>query len=214
MDAASPRRLPRFSRTERAVHWVYASAFVVLLVSGLCLYLPSLAEAVGRRPLLKTIHVYAALACLAGLFLVVILGDRRQLRATIHEIDVWDRDDRSWFRRRSTPQGRLNAGQKLNAIVTTSFAVLFTITGALLWYGERNTRFRFADTILIHDWLMYVSFFLFLGHLYLSVVHPKTRHALVGITRGWVDEDWALEHHRKWAEHQRVTAARAGEPEV
>jgi len=211
MDARSPRRLPRFTRTERAVHWVHAAAFVVLLGSGLCLYLPSLAEAVGRRPLLKTIHVYTALAWIAALLLVVAVGDRRSLRAALHELDVWDRDDRAWFRHRSTPSGRLNAGQKLNSIVTASFAVLFTVTGGLLWYGERDTRFRFADTILIHDWLMYVSFFLFLGHLYLSVIHPKTRHSLVGITRGWVDEDWALTHHRTWAEQ---AAARLGETKL
>jgi len=46
------------ARTERTVHWVYAPAFVVLLVTGSALYLPSLAELIGRRPLLKTIHVY------------------------------------------------------------------------------------------------------------------------------------------------------------
>ena len=198
--AVASGRLHRFSRTERAVHWVHASAFVVLLVSGLCLYLPSLAELTGRRPLLKTIHVYTAVAWIAALLLIVAVGDRRSLRDTIREIDLWDRDDREWLKRRHPPQCRLNAGQKLNAIATASFAVLFAVTGALLWYGERNTRFRFADTILIHDWLMYVSFFLFLGHLYLSLVHPKTRHALNGITRGWVDEEWALQHHRKWAE--------------
>ncbi len=196
----SSRRLHRFSRTERSLHWVHAAAFVVLLVSGLCLYLPSLAELVGRRPLLKTIHVYTALAWIAALLVVIAFGDRRSVRQTIREIDVWDRDDRDWLRRRRTPQGRLNAGQKLNAIVTAAFAVLFTVTGFLLWYGERNTRFRFADTILIHDWLMYVAFFLFLGHLYLTLIHPTTRHSLNGITRGWVDEQWALEHHRKWAE--------------
>jgi formate dehydrogenase subunit gamma len=203
MATASPRRLHRFTRTERSVHWVHAVAFVVLLVSGLCLYLPSLAELIGRRPLLKTIHVYTALAWIAALIVILVVGDRRSLRATIREIDVWDRDDRDWLKRRHTPQGRLNAGQKLNAIVTASFAVLFAVTGALLWYGERDTRFRFADTILIHDWLMYVSFLLFLGHLYLSLIHRKTRHALNGITRGWVDEEWALEHHRKWAEATR-----------
>ena len=202
MDAPSPRRLARFSRTERAVHWVYAAAFVVLLGSGLCLYLPSLAEAVGRRPLLKTIHVYTALALIAALVVVVVVGDRRSLRATAHEVDVWDPADRAWFRRRRTPSGRLNAGQKLNSVITASFAVLFTVTGGLLWYGERDTRFRFADTILVHDWLTYISLFLFTGHLYLSVIHPRTRHSLVGITRGWVDEDWALEHHRTWAEAQ------------
>jgi formate dehydrogenase subunit gamma len=206
MDApSSSRRLHRFTRTERSLHWVHAAAFGVLLVSGLCLYLPNLAELVGRRPLLKTIHVYTALAWIAALLVVVAFGDRRSVRQTIREIDVWDRDDRDWLRRRRAPQGRLNAGQKLNAIATAAFAVLFTVTGLLLWYGERNTRFRFADTILIHDWLMYVSFFLLLGHLYLSLIHPTTRHALSGITRGWVDEQWALEHHRKWAEELGAT---------
>jgi formate dehydrogenase subunit gamma len=196
---AEPVRLPRFTRTERAVHWVHATAFLILLGSGLCLYLPSLAELVGRRPLLKNIHVYTAVAWVIALALVVAFGDRRSLRATAHEIDLFDTDDRRWLRgRRPAPQGRLNAGQKVNAIITAAFAVLFLVTGFLLWYGERNTRFRFAQTILIHDWLMYVSFFLFLGHLYLAVIHPKTRHALNGMTRGWVDRDWAQQHHAKW----------------
>ena len=101
----------------------------VLLASGLCLYLPSLAEAVGRRPLLKTIHLYTALAWLVALVAVVAVGDRRSLRATVHEIDTFDRDDRDWLRHRPAPQGRLNAGQKLNAIITAAFAVLFGVTG-------------------------------------------------------------------------------------
>lgn len=200
--ATAPRRLARFGRTERTLHWVHASAFLVLLGSGLCLYLPSLAEAVGRRPLLKDIHIYTALAWACALIAIVVLGDRRALARTAREIDEFDADDRAWLRFGRTPQGRLNAGQKVNAIVTAAFAVLFSVTGFLLWYGERDTRFRFAGTLLVHDWLMYVSFILFLGHLYLAVIYPKTRHALSGITRGWVREDWALEHHRKWAESQ------------
>jgi formate dehydrogenase subunit gamma len=196
---ADALRLPRFTRTERAVHWVHATAFVVLLGSGLCLYLPTLAEAVGRRPLLKSIHLYTAVAWVIALVAVVAAGDRRSLRSTLHEIDTFDRDDRNWLRRRPAPQGRLNAGQKLNAIITAAFAILFTVTGVLLWYGERDTRFRFAQTILIHDWLMYASFWLFVGHLYLSLIHPKTRHALHGITGGSVDAKWARVHHAKWA---------------
>jgi formate dehydrogenase subunit gamma len=186
------------------VHWVHATAFLILLATGLCLYLPSLAEAVGRRPLLKDIHIYTAVAWAVALVLVVVVGDRRSLLATAREIDRFDSDDRAWLRRRPSREGRLNAGQKLNAVVTAAFAVLFVVTGFLLWYGERDTRFRFAQTILIHDWLMYVSFFLFLGHLYLSVIHPRTRHALSGMTRGWVRRDWALEHHPKWVESLEV----------
>ena len=202
MEGEAPRRLARFTRTERAVHWIHAAAFVVLLASGLCLYLPALAELVGRRPLLKSIHFYTALAWLAALVAVAVAGDRRALLATAREVERFDADDRAWLRSRSTPSGRLNAGQKLNAAASAAFAILFTVTGFLLWYGERDTRFRFANTLLIHDWLMYVSVILLAGHLYLSLVKRSTRHSLSGITRGWVDEDWARVHHLKWAEQQ------------
>jgi formate dehydrogenase subunit gamma len=201
--ATEPRRLPRFGRTERTLHWVHAAAFLVLLGSGLCLYLPSLAQAVGRRPLLKDIHVYTAAAWAIALVAVVVLGDRRALLATAREIDRFDADDRAWLVGGRTPQGRLNAGQKVNAILTSAFALLFAVTGVLLWYGERDTRFRFASTLLVHDWLMYVSFVLLMGHLFLAVIYPRTRHALSGMTRGWVREDWALQHHRKWAEGEK-----------
>ena len=66
----------------------------------------------------------------------------------------------------------MNRGQKLNTIVTAAFAILFAVSGFLLWYGERDTRFRFASTLLVHDWLMYVSFVLFLGHLYYALILP------------------------------------------
>ncbi|HEY7399254.1 MAG TPA: cytochrome b/b6 domain-containing protein [Gaiellaceae bacterium] len=211
--APERRRLPRFGRTLRLVHWVHATAFLILLGSGLCLYLPTLAEAVNRRPLLKAIHIYTAVAWLVALVLVVCFGDRRELGRAVREIDRFDADDRAWLRGRAAPQGWLNAGQKLNAIVTAAFAILFAISGFFLWYGERDTRFRLANALLVHDWLMYASFFLFIGHLYLSLVYPRTRHALSGMTRGWVDEDWALRHHRKWVESVRedvLVAARPG----
>ncbi len=179
---------------------MHASAFLVLLASGLALYLPSLAELVGRRPLLKDVHVYTAAAWAFALVLVVLLGNRRALRATAREINLFDADDRDWLRRRGAPQGRLNAGQKLNTVVSAAFAILFAVSGVLLWLGERDTRFRFAQTILIHDWLTMASLVLFLGHLYLAVIHPSTRHALNGMTRGWVDAGWARRHHAKWAE--------------
>ena len=47
---------------------------------------------------------------------------------------------------------------------------------------------------------MYISLVLVVGHLYLAIIHPKTRHALRGMTLGSVSEKWALEHHLKWAE--------------
>jgi formate dehydrogenase subunit gamma len=186
---------------------VHASAFFVLLGSGLVLYVPRLSELVGRRPLVKDVHFDTGLAWLVALALVVVLGDRRGLRRTLRELDAFDQDDRLWLRRIPRPQGRFNAGQKLNAALTAAFGLLFFVSGLLLWYGERDNRFRFASTILLHDGLMYVSLVLLLGHLYLALIYPSTRHALRGMTRGTVRRDWALQHHRKWVEEQAPPGA-------
>lgn len=194
--------IERFSRTERAAHWVHATAFLALLATGLALYFPSLSEAVGRRPLLKDLHVYTAVAWVAGLTLVVVLGDRRRIRQTLHELDVFDADDLLWLQRYPRPQGRFNAGQKINAALTGAFAVLFAVSGSLLWLGERDHRFQFASTILLHDWLTLFSLVLLVGHLYLALIYPATRHALRGITTGSVRRDWAARHHEKWVREQ------------
>ena len=191
-------RVRRFSRTERALHWLHASAFFVLLGSGFVLYLPSLAQAVGRRPLVKAVHIDTAIAWALALLLVVLLGDRHGLRRTLGELDLFDEDDRLWLRGVRVPQGRFNAGQKLNAALTAAFAVLFAGSGFLLWLGERDVRFRFAGTIVLHDGLMWISLVLLVGHLYLALIYPATRHALRGMTRGSVRRDWALRHHEKW----------------
>jgi formate dehydrogenase subunit gamma len=201
--ASEQTYLARFSRTERAVHWVHACAFLALLATGLVLYVPRLSVLVGRRPLLKDVHVYTAVAWIAALVLVVALGDRRNLRATVRELDRFDDDDVDWLRRRPAPQGRFNAGQKINAALTAAFALLFTVSGALLWLGERDHRFQFASTILLHDWLTLVSVVLLAGHLYLALIYPATRHSLRGITTGSVRRDWAERHHAKWADQQR-----------
>ena len=204
---AEKRRLLRFTRTERALHWVHATAFLVLLATGLALYLPSLAELVGRRPLLKNVHVYTVVAWAVAIVVVVLVGDRRSLRRTLREIDGSTGTTAMAAPAQRAP-GRFNAGQKLNAAITAAFAMLFAVSGTLLWLGERDTRFRFAQTILIHDWLTQISLVLFLGHLYLAVIHPSTRHALNGMTRGWVDVEWAERHHPKWPGDARPTRVR------
>jgi len=84
---------------------VHASAFFVLLGSGLVLYLPSLAAQVGRRPLVKDVHLLTALAWILALAAVIVLGDRRGLRATTRELDVFDADDRRWLLGKDAPQG-------------------------------------------------------------------------------------------------------------
>jgi formate dehydrogenase subunit gamma len=193
------RYVRRFSRTERLLHWANAIGFLFLLASGLALYLPSVEVWIGRRPLVQDVHFYAGLGWIAVLVLVAVLGDRRGLLRTARELDGFDGDDLRWLAgRRPAPQGRFNAGQKINAAITAGLTLLFLCSGVLLWLGERDTRFRFASTVILHDGLMYISVMLLVGHLYLAVIHPATRHALRGITVGSVSEEWAIQHHPKW----------------
>jgi formate dehydrogenase subunit gamma len=203
-SSSRPRYIERFTLTERLLHWVHASAFFVLLGSGLVLYLPSLSTAISRRPLIKDIHFWTGISWAGAILLISTLGNRRALVATIREIDLFDRDDRRFLTGHThAPQGRFNAGQKINAILTAAFALLFLISGLLLWYGEQDTRFRLGGTIYLHDTLMYLSILIVTGHLYLAIIHPTTRHALRGITLGTVRQDWAHKHHPKWPATRR-----------
>ena len=176
----------RFSRTERTLHWVNATAFLFLLATGLILYLPRLSVLVGRRPLIKDIHFWGGIGWIGALAIVVLLGDRRGLLRTVRELEILE-------------PSRFNVGQKVNAILNAAFALLFLVSGLLLFFGERDTRLRFVSTVLVHDTLMYVALTLLVGHLYLAVIHPATRHSLRGMTRGTVREDWAKRHYPRWA---------------
>ncbi len=194
-----PGYVKRFSRTERTIHWVNALGFFFLLATGLILYLPSLSVAVGRRQFIQSIHFWGGIAWVGALILIAVLGDRRGLVRTAREIDVFAREDVNWLtRRRPAEQARFNAGQKLNAALNGAFLVLFLVSGLLLWFGEQDTRFRFASTVVLHDFLLYASLALLIGHLYLALIHPATRHALRGMVLGTVREDWARRHHARW----------------
>jgi formate dehydrogenase subunit gamma len=187
----------RFSPVERLLHWVNALGFFFLLATGLILYLPRLSVLVSRRQLVQSIHFWGGVSWLAALAAVLVLGARRLLK-TAREIETFDHDDLRWLSGRSAPQGKFNAGQKLNAVITAAFAVLFGVSGLLLWFGEQDTRFRFASTVILHDGLMYVSLVLVVGHLYLTLINPATRHSLRGMTLGDVRVEWAMRHHSKW----------------
>jgi formate dehydrogenase subunit gamma len=193
-------RVLRFGVTERRLHTVHASAFLVMLATGLVLYLPMLAQIFSSRPVVKAIHLTAAVAWLTALALVAILGDRRALRRTRREIERLDADDLLWLRNRGrgAPQGRFNAGQKLHAAIQAALAVLFTVSGLLLWLGERDTAWRLPGSIALHDMATLVAGVLVAGHIWMAI-SPRGLPAIQGILHGTVPAAWAAEHHPKWA---------------
>ena len=217
--AGEARLIRRFSRSERALHWLLAVTFFIMLATGLALYLPTFARLLNR-PVAKEWHIDAALALAAGTLVLLALHWPR-FRRTFHELDRFDEDDREWLlgaprravsKQPAPAQGRFNAGQKLNASVVAGLMVIEFGTGFLLWYGERDTRYRFAGTVIVHDWTTWILTVLVIGHLYFALVNPRTRHSLRGITLGSVDRDWAREHHAKWVAQEETAGLRDAAP--
>ena len=69
----------RFDRVERALHWVNATLFGILMLTGAALYAGPISTLVGNRELVRTVHVYRGLLLPVPLLLAVL--GRRGARA-------------------------------------------------------------------------------------------------------------------------------------
>jgi formate dehydrogenase subunit gamma len=195
----------RFNRTARLVHAVQALSFLILLFTGLAISLSWMEALVGNRELMRQIHLTSAFFFVFGPALVALAGDRISIKADIVEVETWTADDIRWLKSPrvepaswTPPAGRYNAGQKLNAIFTVYCTLAFGVTGLILWQNRRFPFSLVSEANTVHQWLAYIALFVFLGHLYLSVVHPATRASLRGIIQGTVPAAWAREHHPRW----------------
>ncbi len=206
--AAVARRIPRFDRVERVVHWTNATLFLVLLATGGSLYFEPLSTIVGHRHTVKTIHVYSGLLLPLPLLVGVLLPRGRLLREDISRFNRWTADDRRWWSRRKragVKLGKFNPGQKLNAIFVGAAIVLMLGTGSIMrWFGPFPDSIRTGATF-VHDWVFITLVVVIIGHIMFAFGDGDSLRSMV---RGWVPEQWARrERPRWWAE---VVSARAG----
>jgi formate dehydrogenase subunit gamma len=184
--------------SERAVHWLTALAFFSLLISGLV---------VGRRGTFHNVmyawHLASAGLLLAGVVLILVMGNRRVLRGTWRELRSLDEQDREWLGAiparllsgaPEPPAARFNAGQKLNfLLVSLMLAVLFG-TGVDTIIQGTHHNLIFGG----HKLATIVLCVLVAGHLYMALLNPATRPALEGMLAGDVDREWAEHHYPRW----------------
>jgi len=206
-EQSKQRVLLRFDRVERTVHWVNASLFLVLIVTGAALYFTPLIALVGRRRLIEQVHLYAGLSLPLPLLLGVAGSWGRGLRRDVSRINGWTEADLQWLRglvdtasgRRQAalrPRlGKFNAGQKLNAAFVAGGGLVMLGTGALLrWYVPFPLSWR-AGATFVHNWLAVTFVIVIVGHVTIAIADREALRAVLG---GRVSRAWAARHAPAW----------------
>ncbi|MCL4394529.1 MAG: cytochrome b/b6 domain-containing protein [Chloroflexi bacterium] len=200
---STPQRLiPRYRLMQRISHWTFTIAFLVLLLSGLGLFVPVVnvwtANTTGRLA-----HRVAAVVLIATP-LFYLLTDRRGLMQLLKDSVTYDQDDREWFKhfvpyvfgnaKGLPPQGRINAGEKLHHVAIILGFIVISITGLLLWFWQDIPANVRLVTLMIHDAAMLELTVLTLGHVFFVFVYG----ALAGMWGGSVTQAYARMEHPKW----------------
>jgi formate dehydrogenase subunit gamma len=92
--------------------------------------------------------------------------------------------------------GFFNGGQKLYFWAIAISAILFLITGLLMWFDNVVSRWVVAISYIVHDIAALVMLGGFIIHIYEGTAHqPGTFRSMVD---GTVTEKWAWTHHPAW----------------
>lgn len=211
---ASGRRILRFNTIERFAHWMLATSFIVLALTGLNLIigktviLPLIGEsAFGTLSAWgKVAHNYLAWPFMVALVLVFLLW-------VIHNIP--SRIDWEWIKQGGgllkkgvhPPARKFNAGQKLVFWAVILGGAAMSWTGIMLLFpAEAATAADWQFYQIIHALVAAGMSALILGHIYIGSVGMEGAFDAMGT--GEVDENWAKEHHSLWVEEVQQSTAR------
>ena len=206
------RVIERFTPFERAAHWTNAAAFVVLAVSGIVMafgkffLLPLIGHALfgWLTYALKTLHNFAGPLFAVSLVVVLFtfIRDNIPERADL----VWLKRGGGLFGGEDPPSPRFNAGEKIvfwGGVLLLGFVVVGSglaldklLPGLLYERGDMHIAH------MIHGVAAVCMIALFLGHIYLGTI--GMRGAYDAMRHGYVDEAWAEEHHKLWAQDVRA----------
>jgi formate dehydrogenase subunit gamma len=190
--------IERFDRVERIVHWTTAALVGVLIATGACLYLGQLEALVGRRDLLRTIHVAAGLSLPVPILLGLLTRTGRGLRRDLGRLNRWSVDDRRWWHRDAragVELGKFNPGQKLNATFLGGALVVMMMSGSIMrFFSPFPDSWRTGATS-VHDWFALGIGLSVLGHIVFATRDPVAMRAM---RSGPVPEAWARRHRPRW----------------
>lgn len=205
VSGAGVSEVVRFDLGERVLHWTNATLFGVVMATAAALYVPAISAAIGRREVVKTIHVYAGLALPFPIVATLLAGRwGAGFRADVRRLNRWSAQDRKWMRARgrssSARLGKFNPGQKLNASFTAGAIVVMLATGSIMrWPNRWPVAYRTGATF-VHDWVFIALAVTITGHILFAVNDPD---ALASMRTGRISTAWARRHAPRWLEEER-----------
>jgi len=221
----SGRTVERFNALDRAVHWITASSFIVLAVTGLnVLYgkyvlMPIIGQTAFAAITLwgKYAHNYIAFAFMIGIAIMFVLWVKDNIP---NKYDlIWLAKGGGLFTKGvHPPSKRFNAGQKFIFWSVVIGGALLSFSGLALLFPFEITpwsaTFQFLNlfgfslptsltplqetqlSLLGHGLVALVMIAIIIAHIYIGSLGMEGAIGAVG--SGQVDENWAREHHNLW----------------
>jgi formate dehydrogenase subunit gamma len=206
----SGRKILRFAAFERFTHWLTASCFIVLALSGLnisfgrVLILPLFgADAFATMSgYAKLAHDYLAFPFMLGLVIMLLIWIKDNIPGRL---------DLQWLRQgggilfegQHPPAKRFNAGQKGIFWIVIIGGALMSVSGWFLLfpYLPGNVTALQVWTV-IHAVIAMLFIAAMLAHIYIGTVGMEGAFDAMGT--GEVDLNWAKEHHSLWVEEEQA----------
>lgn len=206
------KKILRFNSFERFAHWMTATCFIILSLSGLNyifgkrLLMPLIGpEAFGTlSQWAKYSHLYLAWPFMLGIAIMLIVW----LKDNIPEKLDWE-----WIKAgggligRGHPHAkRFNAGQKVVFWMVVGFGAAMSVTGVVMMFPFAVTDINGMQvTQVIHSLIGVVFIAGILAHIYIGSIGMEGAYDAMG--SGKVDLGWAKSHHDLWVEEQQAKNA-------
>jgi formate dehydrogenase subunit gamma len=201
----SGQLLERFGSVERFAHWLSATSFVVLALSGLnitfgrALLLPLIGPDAftAITQLGKFAHNYVSFAFALGITLMFLVWVKDNL-PSLRDIR-WIAQGGGLVGLGHPPADRFNAGQKIIFWTVVLGGIALSITGYILMFPFVWTDIGGQQAAnMIHALAGVVMVAVIIAHIYIGSVGMEGAFEAMG--SGKVDLNWAREHHSIWVD--------------
>ena len=202
IDKRREATIRRYTAGERTNHWIVALTFVLLALSGLALFHPSMfwmSALFGGGTWTRILHPFLGVVMFLAFLILAV-------KFWHHNLMTWS--DREWLRHgrdvltnheENLPDvGRYNAGQKLLFFLMVACLVLLLLSGIVIWRTYFSAFFpiwalRVAS--VVHAVCAFALICGIIVHIYAAV---WVKGSVQAMTRGTVTPGWAWKHHRTW----------------